>query len=59
MAEALAALGGLPAPALDADEWAAVAPLVRLMAELWTIPVPPAAPDEVFDAAWKDDGGPR
>ena len=52
-------LAGLPAPDLTPEQWAAVEPLVRLMAQLWELPVAPAEPDDVFDAAWEDDGGPR
>jgi len=52
-------LEGLPALDLTPEEWAAVEPLVRLMAQLWDLPVPPVEPDDVFDAAWRDDGGPR
>jgi len=53
----MVALAGPITTALDAEQSAAVAPLVRLMAELWTLPVPVVAPDEVFDAAWEDDAG--
>jgi hypothetical protein len=51
-------LAAMPAPELTAEQWAAVEPLVRLMARLWELPVAPAEPDEVFDAAWEDDGRP-